>query len=233
MLFAEDVRNAVASSASAAVLAIWEGRHVLVAAGGSLSDLSPGVSIWPPCPMRVLFALLIVSPFPTLQPGMVSSVDFFQPRRFEVPALITSSLGAGFCDKLLDLLVKELAILATLSFLMTVDAEVRTKFSLRARVVMPGNGRISRLQTSARNTSSRARSLRAGASTGIRALVVSRDCERWMADDVDELFAASRTTLVFFNTTWHNGTFGPIVVARWMDIRRVTVPVRLSACSLR
>jgi len=70
-------------------------------------------------------------------------------------------------------------MLVTLNFLITVDADARTRLSLRARAVMPGNGSTSRLQTSANSASKRALSLRAGASTGIRtgirSWVVSND----------------------------------------------------------
>lgn len=105
-------------------------------------------------------------------------------------------------------------MLATLSFLITVDAEARTRCSLRARVVMPGKGRTSRLQTSASSASRRARWLRAGDSTEIRACVARRDCERLMVKAAEALQVGSRTMLVFFSTTWHRGDFGPTVVAR-------------------
>lgn len=66
-------------------------------------------------------------------------------------------------------------MLATLSFRMTDEAELRTRCSLRDRVVMPGNGRMSRLHTSLRSASILALSLRGGASVGIRWFVVSSD----------------------------------------------------------
>jgi hypothetical protein len=43
-----------------------------------------------------------------------------------------------------------------------------------------------------------------------------------------ELVGASLLKLVFFNITWHNGDFGPTVVALCMDILRAMVPVALS-----
>jgi hypothetical protein len=62
-----------------------------------------------------------------------------------------------------------------LSFRITDDADARTRCSLRDRAVIPGNGSTSRVQTSASRASSRARSARGGASTGMRLFVVSSD----------------------------------------------------------
>lgn len=166
------------------------------------------------CPVRAHFVPLMVSDsMPLLYSSAPSSAELFQPRRLELAPLLASSLGFDLCVRLPDLRVKELVRLATLSFLITVDADVRTRCSLWDRVVMPGNGRISRLQTSASSASSRARSLREGASTGIRAFVVSRDWERLMVDAVEALLVVSRTMLVFFSTTWHSGDLAPTVVA--------------------
>ncbi|OAQ63382.2 hypothetical protein VFPPC_09912 [Pochonia chlamydosporia 170] len=85
-----------------------------------------------------------------------------------------SSIGI-FCLNPPALLAKELDILAILSFLITVEAELLTKRSLRDRTPIPGKGRISRLHTSARMVSKRARSLRAGARNDTRAFVVSNE----------------------------------------------------------
>lgn len=85
------------------------------------------------------------------------------------------SVSLPLCDKLPDLLLNELVMLATLSFRMTDDADDRTRCSFRARPVMPGNGSTSLLQTSVNRFSILALSLRAGANTGSRALVVSND----------------------------------------------------------
>ncbi|KAH6610861.1 hypothetical protein Trco_000881 [Trichoderma cornu-damae] len=85
------------------------------------------------------------------------------------------SLDWFFCVEEADLFVKELAKLATLSFLMTVDAELRTRFSLRDLTVILGNGRTSLLHTSDRSASSRALSPLGGASTGMRVVVVNND----------------------------------------------------------
>lgn len=112
-----------------------------------------------------------------------------------------------------DLLAKELAMLATLSLRIMEEAEERTKCSPRALVVMPGNGNTSRLHTSVSKASRRARSLRGGARTGTRC-VASRDWERFMVRIVEPSLVASRAALVFFRITWHNGDFGPTVVAR-------------------
>ncbi|OAA45493.1 hypothetical protein NOR_03282 [Metarhizium rileyi] len=73
------------------------------------------------------------------------------------------------------LLARELAILATLSFLMTVEADVPTRRSLLDRLPIPEKGKTSRLQTSAKMTSKRARSLRGGARNAIRALAASNE----------------------------------------------------------
>ena len=137
-----------------------------------------------------------------------------------------SSLELVMCmlALLLERLVKELAMLATLSLRITEDAEDRTRCSLRARTVIPGKGRTSRVHTSERRASRRARSPRDGARTGMREFVVSRDCDLLM-DDFEADTVASLSTLVFFRMTWHSGDLGPTVVARWIEIRRVTVPV--------
>lgn len=92
-------------------------------------------------------------------------------------------------------------MLATLSLRIIDDADVRTKCSLLDRVVMPGNGSTSRLHTSDKSASSLARSLRVGARTGILDVVVSRDCDRLMLDDVGPELAASFTTHVFLRIT--------------------------------
>lgn len=125
---------------------------------------------------------------------------------------------------LFDLFAKELAMLATLNFRITVLAELRTRCSLRDLLFMLGNGSTSRLQMSDIKVSSRALSPRGGAITGMRGFaVVSNDCER-LIDELEVPSEPSRITLVFLRITWHKGDFGPTVVARWIDIRRATVP---------
>lgn len=119
---------------------------------------------------------------------------------------------------LTERLLKLLVILATLSLRIIECAEVRTKYSLRARLVIPGKGRISFVQTSARIFSSLIRSARAGARTGIR-FVVSRDCDLLMAVYDDPSLQA----FVFFMITWQR-LVGPTVVARCIDILRAIVP---------
>lgn len=104
-------------------------------------------------------------------------------------------------------------MLATLSFRIIVEAELRTRCSLLDRVVIPGNGSTFRLQTSASKASSRALSPRDGAITGIREVVVKRDCERLIVV-ADLIVVGSLIVVVFFNITWHKGDFGPTVVAR-------------------
>ena len=123
-----------------------------------------------------------------------------------------------------DLLVKVLAMLVTLNFRIIDDADERTACSLLARAVMPGKGKIPRVQTSATRASSRALSPGDGARTGSRPVVVSNDCER-LIDAVVVLLVDSFSMVVFFNMTWDIGDLAPTVVARCMDILRATVPM--------
>lgn len=108
------------------------------------------------------------------------------------------------CDtlaRLADRLLKLLVMLTTLSFRMTEEAEDRTRCSLLDRAVIPGKGRMSRVQTSDRSASSRALSPRAGASTGTRAVVDSKDGERLIGELAPALEDISFMTLVFFKIT--------------------------------
>lgn len=114
-------------------------------------------------------------------------------------------------------------MLATLSLRIMELADAFTRYSLLDRAVIPGNGRMSRVQTSESSASSRALSPREGARIGIRLLVVSRDMERLMGEP-DAETGASRTTLVFLRITWHKGVLGPTVVARCTDILLAIVP---------
>lgn len=117
-------------------------------------------------------------------------------------------------------------MLTALSLRITEDADARTSCSLLDRVGIPGKGNTSLVQTSAKRASSRALSARDGISTGIRLLVVKRDCdllirEPWLGVEV------SFTALVFFKMTWHKGVLGPTVVARCIDILLPMAPVAL------
>ena len=114
-------------------------------------------------------------------------------------------------------------ILATLSFRFMAEAELRTKYSLLDRFVIPGNGRADLLQTSASKASRRARSPRPGERTGILEFVVKRDCERLIGDTAPAV-DGSFNKVVFFSITWHKEDLGPTVVARWIERRRATVP---------
>jgi len=115
-----------------------------------------------------------------------------------------------------------LAILATLSILIIELAEALTRCSLLILPVIPGKGRISRVQTSDNKFSSRTLSARGGASTGIR-LVVRRDWDLFMlVDEAD--WEISFKVVVFLISTWHSDDFGPTVVALWIEIRRAIVP---------
>jgi hypothetical protein len=114
--------------------------------------------------------------------------------------------------RLPERLVKLLAILATLSFLIIELAEALTRCSPLARPLIPGNGKISRLQMSETKLSSLALSTRDGASTGIR-LVDKSDCDLLIGID-DEACEFSFRALVFLMITWHSDDLGPTVVAR-------------------
>jgi hypothetical protein len=152
----------------------------------------------------------------------VSSSTALLPLECHCASLAPSS-STGLTLRLLDLFTKELVMLATLSLRIIDEAEERTRCSLRALVVMPGNGSESRLHTSVIKASSRARSLRGGASMGTRCVAI-KERERLMERTAEPSLPVSRTALVFFTMTWHNGDLGPTVVARWIDNRRATVP---------
>jgi hypothetical protein len=98
-----------------------------------------------------------------------------------------------------DRLVKLLAMLATLSFLIIELADARTRCSLRVRPFIPGKGRMSRLQTSESSPSSRIRSARDGARTGMR-FVVSRDCDRFI-EALDVVWSIFLQAFVFLIMT--------------------------------
>lgn len=121
-------------------------------------------------------------------------------------------------------LPSELVMFATLSLRMTVVAELRTRCSLLDRLLMPGNGRTSRLHTSASKDSMRARSPREGAKTGTLELVVNRDCDRFIGRLDDGVDVSFKVVVVFFSMTWHRADFGPTVVALCIDTRRAIVP---------
>lgn len=113
--------------------------------------------------------------------------------------------------RLAERLVNWLVMLVTLSLRIIECADVRMRCSFRALTVIPGNGRISRVQTSDSSASSRALSPRDGASTGTRPLVASRDCERLITALTGACTSFSR--LVLRTTTLHKGDFGLTVVA--------------------
>lgn len=120
---------------------------------------------------------------------------------------------------LLDRFVKLLAILATLSLRIIELADARTRCSLRARVVIPGNGMISEVQTSASRCSILILSTREGARTGIR-FVVRSDWDLLIElGAVDSLHA-----LVFLMITWKRPVIDPTVVALWIDSLLAVVP---------
>ena len=120
--------------------------------------------------------------------------------------------------------VKLPVMLTALSLRIMDDAEARTRCSLLERAVIPGKGSTSRVQTSARSASSRARSARAGASTGVRELVVRSDCDLLIDDWVA---VGPSLAAVFLRMTWQSGDLGPMVVARWMDTFLAMVPAAL------
>lgn len=107
---------------------------------------------------------------------------------------------------LTDRLVKELAMLATLSFLITEEALERTRCSLRERTVIPGKGRASRVHTSDKIASSLDRSPLEGERIVTRLSGgATSDCDLWrrvLADTVATATELSLSTVVFFRTTW-------------------------------
>ena len=141
---------------------------------------------------------------------------------------IISSLAWAMIGTLVERLPSELVMFATLSLRITVVAELRTRCSLLDRLVMPGNGKSSRLHTSASRASRRTRSPREGAKTGVLELVVNKDWER-LIGRLDEDVDVSFMVVVFFSMTWHRADLGPTVVALWIDTRRATVPKNLWA----
>lgn len=128
----------------------------------------------------------------------------------------------GMLARLAERFVNVLVMLVTLSLRITECADVRMRCSFRARTVIPGKGRDSRVQTSESNASSRALSPRDGASTGTRPLVASRDCDRLMVAVAGD--KTSFSMLVFRRIRLHNGDLGLTVVARWIEILRAIVP---------
>lgn len=128
-----------------------------------------------------------------------------------------------FCFMLPDLLLRELAMLATLSFRITVDADDLTKLSDRDRGPIPGNGRASRVHTSDKRTSSLVLSLLGGARTGTR--VAKTDWERFTAADTDVPAALFFVAQVFLTTTCDDGAFEPSVAALCTVMRGTILPV--------
>lgn len=119
------------------------------------------------------------------------------------------------------LLVKLLVILATLSLRIIELADLLTICSLRARPIIPGYGKTSRVQTSARRLSIRIRSARGGAKTCMR-LVPRSDWDLLIEADED----VSLNAFVLLMITWQRP--GPsVVVARCIEILLATVPAGL------
>jgi len=108
---------------------------------------------------------------------------------------------------------KLLAMLTELSLRITDDADERIRCSPRARMVIPGKGSLSLVQTSDNRASSRARSPREGASTGIRLLEPGSDLERFICEGDN----GSLETLVFLMMTWYSGDLSRIVSVRRTD----------------
>jgi hypothetical protein len=120
---------------------------------------------------------------------------------FDVSTSNGASSSAALCRLaiLLERLVKLLAMLATLSFLIIELADARTRCSFRARPLIPGKGRTSRLQTSESRASSRILSARGGAKTGMR-LDARRDCDR-LIEALDVLWSIFLQAFVFLIMT--------------------------------
>ena len=177
--------------------------------------------------------------FVSVSPATVKG-DFVPRRAGTVGLCAASTAGIGILNGLVsnsfstalfnpptagDLFAKVLVMLPTLSFLIIELADTLTRLSLLDRLLIPGKGRESRVQTSQRSASSRTLSARAGAREGMRLFTVHSDWDRLMAAlfRTDES-ATSFMALVFFRITWHNGDLSPTVVARCMEIRRAIVP---------
>jgi hypothetical protein len=161
--------------------------------------------------------------------SVVMSLELCSPRAgavfcASIPVDESSSVALCRLAMLLDRFVKLLAKLATLNFLIMELADARTRCSLRARPVIPGNGRMSRVQTSARRVSSRTRSARDGARTGMR-FVVRRDCDL-LIEAHDAEWGILLREFVFLMITWQSPDFGPTVVALWMEILLAIVPTK-------
>lgn len=109
-------------------------------------------------------------------------------------------------------LLNVLAMLVTLSLRIMECADERIRCSFRARAVMPGKGKISRVQTSDNSASNLALSALGGVSTGTRPLVARRDWERLIVAFADDKMSFSR--VVFRRIMLHKGDLGPTVVAR-------------------
>lgn len=129
----------------------------------------------------------------------------------------------NLCLKPSVLLAREFAILVTLSFLITVEADALTDLSLERRVEIPGKGRISRLQTSVSSASNRARSILQGDRNDSRVLVDKSECERLMFSAVASPTLLCMTSLVFFNITWYKAGLGQLVVALRTESRVLIV----------
>lgn len=108
----------------------------------------------------------------------VLSAPYSSRLRLSVDGIIPLSIDCGvICSTPLDLLLSELAMPATLSFLIIDEAEVRIIFSDRDRITMPGNGSTLRDHTSLTKLSSLVRSAFAGVNTVI-CEGVSKDFDR-------------------------------------------------------
>jgi hypothetical protein len=108
-----------------------------------------------------------------LQLGILS-LDLLSPRVAAPDGSAVSVLG----ELIPVFLLKDPVMLATLSFLIIVDADVLTICSFRGLSDIPGYGKISRLQTCVKSVSRRILSFRVGANTGTLVFVVRRDCDR-------------------------------------------------------
>lgn len=160
---------------------------------GSVED---GVMPCPPPPPPLPFQDAISSPLLTLPPpSSIPTLAMLDERR-KPPVMVTEP-----------------------SLRITDDAEARTNCSLRERgAESPGKGRTSRDQMSARRASSRARSARGGARTVTRVVGDGTDCDRLIGAGLGGGVSLSFVLLVFLRMTWQRGGFGPMVVARLIEM---------------
>lgn len=114
-------------------------------------------------------------------------------------------------------------MLAKLSFRTRDPADARMMFPPRVKHI-PGNGKVSRVQTSASDCSRRTLSDLFGANT-ITRCVVNNDCDRLIATAAEGFVTWPSCGLwVFLMITWQGPPRVPTVAALWMESCLASVP---------